>query len=64
MEGSANFEAKSGRLFRSMSLGGGQKRTSGDTPAPGETGSSEVNCQKCRGRGDGLVEKRSGATWN
>lgn len=34
-----------------MSLGAGQKRTSGDTPAPGETGSPEVNCQKCKGQG-------------
>lgn len=49
--GSATREATSGRLLRSMSLGAGQKRTSGDTPAPGETGSPEVNCQKCKGRG-------------
>lgn len=47
--GSATCEATSGRLLRSMSLGAGQKRTSGDTPAPGESDSPEVNCQKCRG---------------
>ena len=66
--GSATCAATSGRLLRSMSLGAGQKRTSGDTPAPAETGSPEVNCQKCGvgggggGGGGGFVENRSGVT--
>lgn len=41
-----------------MSLGAGQKRTIGDTPALGETGSPEVNCQKCWRGGEGVGEER------
>lgn len=63
MGGSATRKATSGRLLRSMSLGAGQRRTNGDTPALGDTGSPEVNCQKCKGgvrgwwrKGQGLPE--------